>query len=197
MAVSENAAWVVISTRLDPVALGRFCEDLEQIYRLNPYLEIHSWVRAAPDRHHVDLTNLSNGIRARLDMTVKRTSPRVFCVDYASGLKTRTWFEIVEAPGGSRLTVTDDYSSGSPVPGAGREGEVDRSLRAWGVALRDFLELDRRWGWFPPWRVFARNVWLPMKPSARRITWLLAVVALAEFLFFLLIAAIYWIEHSR
>jgi hypothetical protein len=40
-----------------------------------------------------------------------------------------------------------------------------------------------------------RLVWVPMKPSARRIVWLLYLITLAEFFFFLFVALIWWLEH--
>jgi hypothetical protein len=40
-----------------------------------------------------------------------------------------------------------------------------------------------------------RRVWVPMKPSARRITFIILLVTLAEIVLFALVMAIYWAEH--
>jgi hypothetical protein len=40
-----------------------------------------------------------------------------------------------------------------------------------------------------------RRVWVPMKPSARRIVWLLYLITVVEFFFFVFVALIWWLEH--
>jgi len=40
-----------------------------------------------------------------------------------------------------------------------------------------------------------RRVWVPMKPVARRITFIILMVTLAEIALIALVLAIYWIEH--
>jgi hypothetical protein len=42
-----------------------------------------------------------------------------------------------------------------------------------------------------------RRVWVPMKPAARRITFILLLAALAEIALFALVMAIYWAEIPR
>ena len=109
------------------------------------------------------------------------------------GLKKSTRFEIQPAPAGSRLTITDEYGPAAEAQAAA----VDRSLHAWGVALKAHLERDRRWGWLPLYRWAMDRVWLPMKPAARRITFLVLVIALADVLLIALGFAIYWLEFGR
>jgi hypothetical protein len=41
------------------------------------------------------------------------------------------------------------------------------------------------------------RVWLPMKPSARRITFLVLVIGLADIALIALGFAIYWLEFAR
>jgi len=41
------------------------------------------------------------------------------------------------------------------------------------------------------------RVWLPMKPAARRITFLVLVIGLADVILVALGFAIYWIESAR
>lgn len=190
----RDAAWVILETSLEPVQLASFCHDLEQLYRINPFLEFASWKQSAPDRFRAEVLNHSNDQRTVMAGSVMRTSEQVVRVDFADGLKKCTRFEIEAAPAGSRLTITDEYGpAGAGAPEAG----VDRSLHAWGVALKSHLERDRRWGWVPLYRRCMRRVWLPMKPAARRITFLILVVALADIALIALGLAIYWIESER
>lgn len=188
-----DAAWVVLDTPLEPARLAAFCADLERLYRINPFLEFLSWEQTAPDRFRAEVLNHSNGRRTLLQASVARPRELALHVDYAGGLKRRTRLEIEPAPAGSRLRITDEYEPG----GAGAaelETEVDRSLRAWGVALKAYLERDRRWGRVPLYRAWMERVWLPMKPAARRITFLILVIAAADVLLIALGFALYWSE---
>ena len=186
-----DAAWVTIEVPLEPAALAAFCRDVERLYRINPYLEFRRWRETAPGAFTISMRNLSNQRDLDLQLTLEQASERDFSVRYDRGVKRSTRFEIDAADGGSRLRITDDYS-GAPESDT---AEVDRSLHAWGVALREYLLRDRRWGWCAPWRWYMRRVWAPMKPSARRITFIILLVTLAEIVLFALVMAIYWAEH--
>jgi len=189
-----DAAWVVLETPLAPAELAAFCGDLERLYRINPFLEFASWEQGAPDRFRAEVLNHSNGQRTVMAATVTRTSDRALRVDYTEGLKKSTRVEIQPAPAGSRLTITDEYA---PTGAGARDAAVDRSLHAWGVAIKAYVERDRRWGWLPLYRWTTDRVWLPMKPAARRITFLVLVIALADVLLIALGFAIYWLEFGR
>lgn len=192
----RDAAWVVLETPLQAAELESFCSELERLYRINPFLEFESWQQRTPDGFHAVFENHSNGRRVVLDAEVRRESSRAWRVDFAAGAKRRTRFQIEPCADGSRLTITDEYRStedGLPAVAA----DVDRSLHAWGVALKTFLERDRRWGRLPFYRAFMRKVWLPMKPAARRITFLVLVIGLADIALVALGLAIYWLEAGR
>ena len=191
-----DAAWVTIETATGATELAEFCQDLERLYRTNPFLEFRSWRRSADDRFAARVLNHSNGQELTLEGSMTRVSDFDFRVDFASGLKKSTRFEIRAAPGGARLTITDHYDAGAG-EGIRAGGAVDRSLHAWGVALRDYLERERRWGWLPLVRLCLRRLWLPMSPSARRIAFLILVIGLAEVLLVALGFAIYWLEAGR
>jgi len=192
-APGADAAWVVLETPLDPAGLAAFCGDLERLYRINPFLEFASWKQDAPDRFRAEVLNHSNGQRSVMSARVARTPDGAFRVDYAEGLKKSTRFQIEPVPAGSRLTITDEYGAVDEAQAA----TVDRSLHAWGVALKAHLERDRRWGWLPLYRWAVERVWLPMKPSARRITFLVLVIGLADVALIALGFAIYWLEYTR
>lgn len=189
---ATDAAWVVIETPLTAVALAEFCRDLERLYRINPYLEFKSWHPLGADRYRVQFKNLSIGRELQLDMSVQHQSAQEFRVRYGRGIKRSTYFTISPAPRGSTLLIVDDYSGAAP----DQTAEVDRSLHAWGVALREYLHREQRWGWCAPWRWYMRGVWVPMKPAARRITFIILLVTLAEIVLIALVMAIYWVEQD-
>ena len=191
-ATPADAAWVVIETPLVPGDLTAFCSDLERLYRINPYLEFRLWHPTVSGSFAVAFRNLSNRREFEVQLTLERNPAGGFTVRYDRGIKRSTRFEIESAASGSHLRITDDYHGEA----AADLGEVDRSLHAWGVALRDYLLRERRWRWCGPWRWYMRRVWVPMKPSARRITYIILMVTLAEIALIALVLAIYWIEHQ-
>ncbi|MCW5604390.1 MAG: hypothetical protein KIT18_07585 [Burkholderiales bacterium] len=187
-----DAAWVSVETSLDTAALAEFCRDLERLYRINPYLEFRSWQPLPAGGYRVRLRNLSIGRECEYDMLPQPSSMLEFSVHYTRGLKRSTHFTVSPASHGSTLLIVDDYSGAEPERAT---EEADRSLHAWGVALRDYLGRERRWGWCAPWRWYMRRIWVPMKPAARRITFIILLVMLAEIAFFALVIGIYWAEH--
>lgn len=192
---AEDKAWATIQTTLRPAKLREFCRDLERLYRINPYLEFRIWKETAPGQIHAEFRNLSNMQDYSLDLTLVPESDGAFSVRYAQGVKAATRFEIQATELGSSLTITDDYNRLSDQERAQRLDEVDKSLPAWCQAIFDYLRRHQRWGWIAPWRWYMRLVWVPMKPSARRIVWLTYMITLAEFSFFMFVAIIWWLEH--
>lgn len=193
---ARDEAWVAIDAPLSAAELARFCLDLERLYRINPYLEFRAWRNGAGTTDAVDVAyrNLSNNRDFEGRFTLHRTSEFDFSVRYDSGIKRQTRFTIAPLASGSQLVITDDYSGA----GTGADlSEVDRSLHAWGTALREYLAREARWGHIRPWRWYMRRVWVPMKPSARRITYILIVITLAEVALAGLVMAVYWAEQLR
>ncbi len=191
---TEDAAWVSLSTPFTAAELTAFCRHTEWLYRINPYYEFRRWQGTAPNSFHAEFRNLSNTQDVVTDLTVEEDTGG-FVVRYAQGLKKRTVFTIAPAAGGSTLTITDDYAGMSESEKRERIDEVDKSLTAWGAALNAFFRRYKRWSWIAPWRWYMRRVWMNMKPSARRITWLVILITLVEFCFFLFVALIWWLEH--
>jgi len=191
----RDAAWVTLETTVGAAELAAFCRDLERLYRINPFLEFKSWRQFAADRFTAQFVNHSNRQKVVLEGRVTRLSDLEFRIDFATGLKRSTHFDIRPTASGAGLTITDEYGpTGGNAPA---EAEIDRSLHAWGVALRDYLERDRRWGWVPFYRSTMRRLWLPMSPSARRIVFLVLVIGLADALLIALGLAIYWLEAGH
>lgn len=192
----RDAAWVVLETPLAPNELAAFCRQLERLYRINPFLEFESWQQDAPDAFRASLLNHSNGLRMALEGRLTAESDRAWRIDFTSGVKRHTRFEIAPAATGSRLTITDEYRR--PADGAAVSAEqADRSLHAWGVALKTFIERERRWRWVPLYRWAMRRIWLPMKPAGRRVMFLVLVIAVADAALIALGFAIYWLESGR
>jgi hypothetical protein len=190
-----DAAWVTIESPLPMETLREFCRDVERLYRINPCLEISAWHPIADDAFRAAWRNTSNQQDTALDLRVVRESADAFEVAYSQGLRRSTRFALTPAAAGSRLTITDDYSGVPEEERAHRVAEVDPTLVAWGWALHAYLRREWRWGRNAVYRWYMRRIWLPMKPSARRITTLLVLVTAAEFLIVLLVGLIWWIEH--
>ncbi len=193
---SSDAAWVTVPLPQNVEELARYCRDVEALFRVNPYLYFSTWRQTGPSSYHVEFENQSNRQKITVDFEVAAGSGAGFTVNYASGLKKRTVFAIEPAAEGSRLTITDDYEGLSAEERTARAAEVDKSLHAWGVALRAYFLRLKRWSWLPGWRWYIRRVWVPMKPSARRIVWLLYLISVVEFFFFLFVLLIYLIEQQ-
>ena len=95
---------------------------------------------------------------------------------------------------GSNLTIIDSYDTLTTAERMQRLNEVDKSLVKWAEDIQQYLIQWNRWSKFTPWRWYMKYIWQPMKPSARRITYMLLWISLAEISLLLLGAAIYVIE---
>jgi hypothetical protein len=192
---SEDSAWVTVPTPWPVDELRGFCGDLEMLFRLNPYYYFERWETLGPDRFRAQFENQSN--KQKLSVEIERNAgpDAGFTVLYQGSLKRRTLFVPEPATQGSQLTVIDDYAGLSHEEREQRMAEVDKSLLAWGEALRVYFLRLKRWSWIPGWRWYMRRVWAPMKPSSRRIVWLLYLITVAEFFFFLFVLLIWWVEY--
>lgn len=194
---SADAAWASLPVPFAPGELAELCRDVEALFRVNPYYYFDVWRQTGPGRFHAEFENQSNKTRQTLDLEVTPGPGAGLTVAYDQGIKKRTVFTIAPAPGGSRLTVTDDYER---LPAAEREqrrAEVDKSLAAWAESLRRYFLRLKRWSWLPGWRWYIRRVWIPMKPSTRRIVWFIYLITVVEFFFFLFVLLIYLIEQNN
>lgn len=192
---SSDAAWVSLLAPLPATTLAELCRDIEAVFRVNPYYYFKSWRKTGPDTYALEFENQSNQTTNAVNIQVSAVLERGFTVAYDQGIKKRTVFTIEPAPPGSRVTVTDDYEGLPESERAQRLPEVDKSLEAWGEALRVYFLRQKRWSWLPGWRWYIRRLWVPMKPSARRIVWLLYLITAAEFFFFMFVILIWWSEH--
>jgi len=193
----KDAAWVRIPTRFPPEELLALLNDVEVLMRLNPYYYFKSWKVSGSDRYHAGFENQSNQQQMEVDIRVAVNPGVGITLNYAQGMKRRTVFTVEPISEGSCLVLTDDYSGTPEQERKERETEVDKSIVAWGEALRVYFFRLRRYSRIPGWRWYIRRLWIPMKPSARRIVWLLYLITLVEFFFFCFVVLIWWIEHKK
>jgi len=194
---STDAAWVSIPAKQSVEALATLCEDIEAIVRVNPYYVYkQKWVKTGDHCYQTDFSNLSNEREVSQTLCVDRESPTRWVIRYEPGLKTRTVLEIEPTEFGSKLTITDDYSGSSEQEREARQQEVDRSLKAWGQGLYTYFLRWHRYSWIPGWKWYTRRMWIPMKPAARRITYMLLMVEIAFVGLFLFSMLILWIEQN-
>ncbi len=194
---STDAVWASFPVSFPPDVVHRHCRDVEALYRVNPYYYFDVWRKTGPDTFHVEFENQSNKTRLALDLIAIPETGYGLTVVYAGGIKKRTVFAIEPAREGSRITITDDYDLLPPAEREERKSEVDKSLKAWGESLRVYFLRLKRWSWLPGWSWYLRRVWIPMKPSARRIVWLIYLITVAEFFFFLFVLLIYVLEQNK
>lgn len=194
---AENIAWAVINTPLIEDELITFCQaDVERLFRINPYLEFHKWIRQKDDKYlfagrnfsqeepfdfetSILAEELTNGLRLR----------------YSNGLKKDTEFLVESSPYGAKLTVQEHYH---PLAENNQEEglkQVDRSLTTWAGDIQKYLVMWNRWQWFAPWRWYMHRVWQRMKPSGRRIAYMFWWITLIEIALIILGAGIYWAEY--
>lgn len=193
---STDAVWASFLVSFPPDVVQRHCRDVEVMYRVNPYYYFDVWRRTGPETFHVEFENQSNKTHLSLDLNVMPESGRGLTIAYIGGIKKRTVFTVEPAREGSRITITDDYDLLPIKEREERKAEVDKSLNAWAEALRIYFLRLKRWSWLPGWRWYLRRVWIPMKPSARRIVWLVYLITVAEFFFFLFVLLIYVLEQD-
>ncbi len=192
----EDKARVEFRTPLERDALLEFCQDVERLFRINPYLVFERWEKISARQYHMHAINHSQTPAFEIDtgMTVQ-PAPDGLEIHYADGLKSSTRFSVEALPQGSRLVIEEQYK-GAPEPERlERMHEVDRSLTKWAEELQHYLVQWQRWAWFSPWRYYKQRIWQSMKPAARRITFVLLCITAIEIALIGLGVGIYLIEY--
>ena len=194
----ENAAWAAVNTPLPVEELVAFCQqDVERLFRINPYLEFSEWRATGNDRYAFAGVNASRAppFSFELSLAVERL-PNGLRVDYRDGLKLFTLFRVEDSPQGSKLTIAEAYREVAPGELDERLAEVDRSLVTWAGDIQKYLVTWNQWHWLGPWRWYMNRVWKRMKPSGRRIAYMFWWITLIEIALIALGAAIYWAEYA-
>lgn len=180
----DNAAWVEAEMPLAPAALLEFLDDLQRVWRLNPYLAIESW-QEGDGGFLLCADNEANG--RRVEVRARREAlPDGFRLRYDNGLKQSSEFTVAPRAAGSLLRVVERYA---PVDGPDdpRAAESDRSLVPWIAALRRHIVARVRWGRLPGWHWWSERFMLSMPPRQRGIVRLIVWATLIEFVIFVVL----------
>lgn len=191
-----NAAWAKAALPLSPQGTFTFLADIERLFRLNPHLDISAWHEepGTPRRCTFSAFNETNGCRYEVTVGMENVREnRGMTLVYDRGLKASTEFRIEPAGNGSSLTITEHYH---PVADRNDERlkEVDRSLVPWLAAIRGHIAGLARYGWLPGYRWWAGRFMPGMPPRQRRIVRMIVWISLLEFVVFLFVAAVFWLE---
>lgn len=194
---SKDAAWASVKTPLESKTLIEFCQDATRLLRINPYLEFESWESSGENCYRIQGRNLSSVPALNIDLELEAIPQSDgLRLNYRQGLKASTYFKVEAVDQGSLLTIIEDYSSLPKHEREARIHEVDKSLVKWAEDLQAYLVRWKRWSRFAPWRWYMQWVWQPMKPSARRITYMLLWISAIEVTLIALGVAIYFVEYS-
>ena len=194
-AALEDSARAETQIPLDAEAMFDFVTNIEHLLRLNPHLEIETWQRI-PDGMRFTAMNETTGRRIETAVRVEMTpATRSIVLTYAEGLKRATTLAVEDGDSrGCRLVITEHYPVIEDAQDP-RVADVDRSLISWVDAIRRHLLGRRRWGWLPGYRWWTGRFMPGMPPRQRRIVRMIVWVSLAEFVVFLAVAAIFWLEQ--
>ncbi len=202
----EDFALISVELPLSTGELYAFIQNIERLFRLNPHLEIKSWQEDAPGKIfagkqiRVDCMNEMNGQTQSLTLRVSDVQPEVsFTLNYDSGLKKATIFTVQSvASASSKLVVKELYPDEiSTAEKEKRLNEVDNSLLPWGAAIHRYFKRKSRWRWLPFHSWLQNSVWLGMTPRHRRISRMIIWVTVLEFVVFIFVFNIYWLELGR
>ncbi len=194
---AEDAAWASLNTPLSVEQLKLFCRDIERLFRINPMLEFKQWQQLEADQFLFSSKNISQETAFELETKLQLTELEDgFKLDYSQGIKSSTLFKIEPSEKGSKLTITEQYQGASEEERKLRLNEVDQSLVVWANYLQKFLVMWHKWSWFAPWRWYMHKAWLPMKPTARRITYMILWISVVEVALIGLGVAIYFAEYA-
>lgn len=194
-AAQEDRARAETRIPINADVVFEFISDIEHLLRLNPHLEIETWQRT-PDGMRFAAMNETTGRRVETAVRVeKKRATRSIVLSYAEGLKRATTLAVESGDGHDcHLVVTEHYPVIEDTQDP-RVAEVDRSLIPWVDAIRRHLLGRRRWGWLPGYQWWAGHFMPGMPPRQRRIVRMIVWVSLAEFVVFLFVAAIFWLEQ--
>lgn len=197
----RNTAWVTIEIPVCPGRLFDFLQDTQRLFRLNPYLDIRKWEELISEKQfHLKALNEMNGVTYDLLITVESIQPGAsISLKYDKGLKRALEITLQPSASGSILTLREHYHAPT---GEGEDQEqqlkeVDHGLIPWAQSIRQYLLRMKRWGWCWPYRWYRERFWLGMRPTHRRIARMLIWGTLLEFVVFLFVFIIYWLELSR
>ena len=197
----QDAAWAAINTPLHIDAMLVFIQDVERLLRINPMLEFKKWEKLGASQYFMAGRNISQETPFEFEtkLTVFRTKNGLE-IEYEDGIKSSTVIEIEaieleDGKSGSKLTITDHYDRMDEKARQSKLNEVDKSITTWATDLQRYFLSWRRWSRVRLWRIYMQRVWLPMKPTGRRITYMLLWSSVVEVALLTLGVAIYFAEY--
>ncbi len=193
----QDFAQVTVQTPFSAEALRPFLNDAGRLLRINALMEFAHWRQTGEHEYEFKGTNLSIDKPLETTLRSEQTADGLV-IHYGQGLKTSTTFRIENRPDGKAdLVIIDDYSGTTRDQRQARMDEVDKSLVQWGRDIHRYLHLWQKWSWLPGWKWYMRRVWHGMKPSARRISNFIMLIALAEFVMFLMVFIVFSLELDK
>jgi len=169
---------------------------VERLFRINPYLEFEKWEKKSQQTYNMIAINRSQTPSFKIDTKLKvQNLINGLEIRYSNGIKSSTMLFVEPANQGSKLTITDNYEPKSKQERLAHLHEVDKSLTKWAEEIQQYLIHWKRWSWFAPWRFYKQYVWQSMKPSGRRITYMLLWISVIEIALIALGVIIYFIEY--
>ena len=200
----QDGAWAAIYTPFEVDELIAFCSDIERLYRINPYLEFKQSTKLDDSHYRFIGKNTSQDPEYEFDVEVSvKPTEQGFILTWSNGIKATTEIRIEasDKPGKltqSKLTIMDTYALTvtDDLEKNPRLREVDKSLITWIQDIQKYLLGWHRWSKFRTWRWYMRKVWQPMKPSGRRITYMMLWITVVEIALISLGAAIYYVEFT-
>ncbi len=187
----QDAAWITVKTPFTASFLLDFINDVECIMRINSQMVFNSWQQLTPESYRIAGKNLSTGKDFDTIITIERVQEGVN-IHYRDGLKAATRIEL--SKNGSDIIITDDYSALPAEQRENRLDEVDKSLIQWGHDIHRYLKNRKRYSFIPGYKYYMQRYWQFMKPSTRRICAMLIMVTVAEFILFLAVFSVFWLE---
>ena len=173
----DNAAWVRIETKLDEKTLFSFCQKVERLFRLNPYLSFSYWDQKNQTKISASWENHSDKVTYQidtcLDLEVKENE---ICIKYQSGIKKETYFIVEPNEKYADLVIVDRYGTSE----SGQLDEVDKSIHAWGTYLNRFFKHYAYMRHMSFSEKIIDKYWIRLTPMARRIIYILLVVTVVE-----------------
>ena len=200
--IDQDQAWAAVNTPLEVAALVEFCSDVECLIRINPMLEFKYLKRSGENKFDIKGRNISQDPAFEFEYSITVEPLQDGCrIVYSSGIKVSTLIKIESSSGAegkikSKITITDQYTSMTDEQREQSMGEVDKSLITWLNDIQRYLITWKKWSKFRFFRWYMRLVWQPMKPSGRRITYMLLWISLVEVILIGLGVAIYFIEYA-
>ena len=193
----NDAAWASINTPLGTDELMTFCQDIERLFRINPMLEFNVWEKLTDNQYHMSVKNISQEIPFEIDVkiNIEQTVDEIK-IHYSGGIKKNTVLKIEPSEYGSKLTITDSYGGLSEEELQSRIDEVDKSLVNWADYIQRFLITWKKWSKFGLWRWYMKRIWQPMKPTGRRVTYMILWITLVEIALITLGVGIYLSEFT-